>query len=120
MPLPTAGTLQAGVTAPPLPAVTVVLPVRGCRSHSVANWEAILNLDYGERVGRLSELASQVASALKASQVGRQRPSRHDKHPHRWANSRFFPQCNMLQAAHWTLCLSCRTRTIPRTQSSAS
>ena len=40
--------LQAGVAAPPLPAVTVVLPVRGCRSHSVANWEAILNLDYGK------------------------------------------------------------------------
>jgi hypothetical protein len=38
---------EAGVAAQPLPAVTVVLPVRGCRSHSVANWEAILNLDYG-------------------------------------------------------------------------
>lgn len=37
--------LQAG--QPKLPTVTVVLPVRGCRSHSVANWRAILNLDYG-------------------------------------------------------------------------
>ncbi len=48
---PAARLLQAGIAAPPLPAVTVVLPVRGCRSHSVANWEAILDLDYGkERV----------------------------------------------------------------------
>lgn len=46
--------LQAGVGAPPLPAVTVVLPVRGCRSHSVANWEAILGLDYGERTASIS------------------------------------------------------------------
>lgn len=31
---------------PRLPTVTVVLPVRGCRSHSVANWRSMLNLDY--------------------------------------------------------------------------
>lgn len=30
-----------------LPGVAVVLPVHGCRSHSVANWEAILALAYG-------------------------------------------------------------------------
>lgn len=40
-----AARLQAG--QPRLPTVTVVLPVRGCRSHSVANWRSMLNLDYG-------------------------------------------------------------------------
>lgn len=36
--------------------MTVVLPVRGCRSHSVANWEAILNLDYGALNGLLIDV----------------------------------------------------------------
>lgn len=50
----TAGTrgtrvLNAAHDSPPsqLPRVTVVLPVRGCRTHSVANWESILSLQYG-------------------------------------------------------------------------
>lgn len=30
-----------------LPAVTVVLPVRGCRSHSLDNWRSMLALEYG-------------------------------------------------------------------------
>ncbi|KAI3425799.1 hypothetical protein D9Q98_007774 [Chlorella vulgaris] len=30
-----------------LPPVTVVLPVRGCRSHSMDNWRSVLHLNYG-------------------------------------------------------------------------
>jgi hypothetical protein len=37
--------LQAGQDE--LPLVTVVLPVRGCRSHSMANWRSMLHLSYG-------------------------------------------------------------------------
>jgi hypothetical protein len=29
------------------PSVTIVLPTRGCRAHSMDNWRAILGLDYG-------------------------------------------------------------------------
>lgn len=30
------------------PGVTVVLPVKGCRSHSLENWKSHLAMDYGE------------------------------------------------------------------------
>jgi hypothetical protein len=33
-----------------LPSVTVVLPVRGCRLHSISNWKSILEQDYDGQV----------------------------------------------------------------------
>lgn len=33
-------------TGGPLPAITVVMPVKGCRAHSASNWRSHLNLQY--------------------------------------------------------------------------
>ena len=39
----------------PLPGVSIVLPVRGCRSHSLSNWQSVLSLHYGERGASAAE-----------------------------------------------------------------
>lgn len=134
---------QAG--QPRLPPVTVVLPVRGCRPHSLANWQATLGLNYGAWLLLLR--GSRVAwgwhmqlgvgrrqGGAGGALCGASTPARHQMWRQRRVGSvegglaarapqPLPPSCCcsiIVQAEPWSFCLCFRIKGTPHMQPSAS